>query len=263
MEGVTTHTEQGTGEPKGHEEAMLNKVDETNKALDDAAGNTGNVAERPDHVPEKFWNAETGEADYEAMSKSYTEMEKKFSQGNNDTDDNDDSDDQEGGDPTDQVQGMDGFANEYMENGELSDESYKALEAQGIDRDTVDEYIAGQEAMAQLRANEVYDLAGGQEQYENMLEWAADNYTPEESAVFDAAIEGDKAGLEMAIRDLKTRFVAENGNEQSLLNGNGQTNTSNGYESWAQVTAAMKDSRYQNDPAYRAEVDRKLAASKL
>ena len=33
------------------------------------------VAERPEYIPEKFWNAETGEARTEEMAKSYTQLE--------------------------------------------------------------------------------------------------------------------------------------------------------------------------------------------
>jgi hypothetical protein len=39
------------------------------------------TAERPDHIPEKFWNEETGEADTEGLAKSYTELESKFRAG--------------------------------------------------------------------------------------------------------------------------------------------------------------------------------------
>tara|TARA_R100000734_G_C3317256_1_gene110223 strand:- start:1821 stop:2564 length:744 start_codon:yes stop_codon:yes gene_type:complete len=38
------------------------------------------VPERPDYIPEKFWNAETGEARTEEMAKSYTQLE-TFSKG--------------------------------------------------------------------------------------------------------------------------------------------------------------------------------------
>lgn len=47
-------------------------------------GNNGNAGERPGFLPEKFWNAETGSPDLEGLSKSYTELEKKFSTRNDD-----------------------------------------------------------------------------------------------------------------------------------------------------------------------------------
>lgn len=37
------------------------------------------IAERPEHIPEKFWNAETGEPRLEEAFKSYTHLEQKMS----------------------------------------------------------------------------------------------------------------------------------------------------------------------------------------
>jgi hypothetical protein len=44
------------------------------------AGDTGNteVAERPENVPEKFWDAEAGQLRSDALLKSYTELEKSW-----------------------------------------------------------------------------------------------------------------------------------------------------------------------------------------
>ena len=36
------------------------------------------TVERPEYVAERFWNAETNEADYESMGKSYNELNSKF-----------------------------------------------------------------------------------------------------------------------------------------------------------------------------------------
>ena len=38
------------------------------------------VAERPEHIPEKFWNADTGETNIDDLAKSYNNLE-KFSTG--------------------------------------------------------------------------------------------------------------------------------------------------------------------------------------
>lgn len=45
------------------------------------AKSTGAPIERPEYLPENFWNAEKGEADLEAMSKSWTDLRKMISQG--------------------------------------------------------------------------------------------------------------------------------------------------------------------------------------
>jgi len=46
-----------------------------------AASDTGAAKTRPDYLPENFWNADKGEADLEAMSKSWSDLRKQISQG--------------------------------------------------------------------------------------------------------------------------------------------------------------------------------------
>ncbi|MBT8411175.1 MAG: hypothetical protein KJP02_05190, partial [Octadecabacter sp.] len=48
-----------------------------NAGTGEGAEPTG-VAERPDYVPEKFWDSDKGETRLEALTKSYGEFEKKF-----------------------------------------------------------------------------------------------------------------------------------------------------------------------------------------
>ena len=45
------------------------------------AKSTGAPIQRPEYLPENFWNAEKGEADLEAMSKSWSDLRKMISQG--------------------------------------------------------------------------------------------------------------------------------------------------------------------------------------
>jgi len=46
-----------------------------------AAADTGAPKTRPEYLPENFWNADKGEADLEAMSKSWSDLRKQISQG--------------------------------------------------------------------------------------------------------------------------------------------------------------------------------------
>lgn len=43
-----------------------------------AAGGTPTAAVRPDYIPEKFWDATKGEANYEGLAKSYAALEQKM-----------------------------------------------------------------------------------------------------------------------------------------------------------------------------------------
>ena len=54
---------------------------------------------------------------------------------------------------------MDKYYEEYSEKGELSDKSYEELEKMGLDKDLVDGYIAGQEAIANNDVKAVHDTS--------------------------------------------------------------------------------------------------------
>ena len=53
------------------------------------------------------------------------------------------------------------------------------------------------------------------------------------------------------------------GEGKPLVHGGSTTSTTGGFGSRAQMIAAMQDSKYQSDPAYRAEVEAKVAASRF
>ena len=66
----------------------------------------------------------------------------------------------------------------------------------------------------------------------------------------------------MAIRGLHAQFSADSGDGKPLVHGNNSaTADGSGFKSRAQMIEAMQDSKYQSDPAYRAEVEAKLARS--
>jgi hypothetical protein len=69
----------------------------------------------------------------------------------------------------------------------------------------------------------------------------------------------------LAIAGLNAQFRATQGSNPSLLNGFAPAGGDAvvGYRSTAELTTAMSDPRYAKDPAYRKDVEAKLAASKL
>src|SRR5687768_2714090 len=54
-----------------YDAAMAAKFDKATGAVEEPTKPT-----RPDHIPEKFWDADKGEVRLEAMAKSYAELEK-------------------------------------------------------------------------------------------------------------------------------------------------------------------------------------------
>lgn len=161
---------------------------------------------------------------------------------------------------------VDSYEKEFQEQGKLSDESYTKLEAQGYPRDVVDKYIAGQQAIAaaqtlQAEQNKqtIFTAVGGEDQYKSMIQWASQNLSAEERTAFNATMgTGDMGQIKLAVAGLKTRFESIHGHDPKLIGGKAGPSGQSGFRSMAEMTAAMRDPRYQRDPAYRADVIRRV-----
>lgn len=154
------------------------------------------------------------------------------------------------------------FSQEFFTTGKLSDESYKSLEGMGYPKAIVDQFIAGQQAVIAREEQAVYDSVGGKETYASMTQWASQNLGKEEIDAYNAAISsGNPAQVQFAVKGLQARY-ASNNREPSLMSGGGKAAPS-GFRSVAEVVAAMSDPKYKVDPAYRAEVERKIANSNV
>jgi hypothetical protein len=234
---------------------------------DDDSGNDDVVY--PDYIPEKYRNGTVEEA-HAAMAKGYDELNTKLGASDDDTDDGDgdadtdadDSNDDDSDDSTSNKLMLADLETEYLENdGEISQKTLDAWEKQGWGKAEVDNYIAGQQALADQLITRVHNQVGGEEQYTQMLNWATNNWTPEEVEGFDKVmVEGDEAQITLAVRGLKATFEAEAGKDPTLLNGDTDqgADKSGTYQSKAEMTKAMADPRYKTDPAYRAMVARKV-----
>lgn len=155
---------------------------------------------------------------------------------------------------------------EYTQNGRLSEKSYKQLEDGGISREMADQYIAGQKALGEQIGNQVKNEVGGQEEYGNMVEWAKNNYTQDQIKAYDAAVNSGNIELaKMAARGLKADYVNKEGSEGKTYSGTQAAPEGVGdvFRSNAEVTAMMKDPRYEYDHAFRQDVLNKLDRSDI
>jgi len=148
---------------------------------------------------------------------------------------------------------------EYAQAGELSEDTYKALEAKGIDKKTVDAYIAGQEALAQQEVAKLHQSVGGEEEFTSMIEWAADNLSDADKAKFNKAVENPDVA-EFAIQGLYAKYRADAG--PNFVTGSTTSSTS-GYQSQREMMKDMASPQYRTDPAYRKAVEQKIARSKF
>ncbi len=165
---------------------------------------------------------------------------------------------------------MSALAEEYTTTGKLSDESYAELAECGFSRDLVDTYIAGRKAQAaegqalgERAQAEIFEVAGGEEAYNALIDWAENKLTqPEKEAYNKAVATGDVALIKLAAQGLKAKHELAYGRDPKLTRGGGKAPVSNpGFESQQEMMKAMSDPRYGRDPKYTKEVEQKTVNS--
>lgn len=160
------------------------------------------------------------------------------------------------------------FSKMFAETGKLDETAYEELSKMGFPKEAVDAYIAGQTIPAKIAEDEVTAVkavAGGDEGYSQLISWAGINLSPEEISVFNKAIDtGDKDIAILAVEKLQSKFESAKGKPPKLISGKpSDARGGVGFRSSAEVVAAMKDPRYKTDPAYRADVEQRLAFSNV
>jgi len=219
------------------------------KSNDDTSKSTDET--RPEWLPEKFTSAED-------LAKAYSELEKKQS-----TPKEEPSQQQMRAD-AEASQGMEKFYSEYSQNGELSEKSYEELSKMGLDKNLVDGYIAGQQAIANSEVKMIHDTVGGEENYSKVIEYAKNNLTEAEQNAFNETLDtGSIEQVKFAVQAIANRAGVSGEQPMQMINGDTNDVSIDVFESVAQVTEAMNDPRYANDPAYRKQVELKLAKSSV
>ena len=129
-------------------------------------------------------------------------------------------------------------------------------------RKQVEEEGVGAKDFTEAEMSELKGVVGGDENYQNMLQWAGANLNQQEIDMFDAVMQrGDALGAFFAIRSLAYRYNDAAGYEGKMLTGNAPKTSGSQYRSQQEVIQAMSDPRYDSDPAYRKDVMDKLTRS--
>ena len=117
--------------------------------------------------------------------------------------------------------------------------------------------------ISDAEAQEIVTSVGGQEAYNQTLAWAAENLSPEDRAAYDQVItSGNKAATRFAVEALTNRYKAAVGFDGEAVSG-GRTKSSGAkpYRSEAELRRDLSNPRYQQDPAFRLDVEERLASS--
>ena len=212
--------------------------------------------------------------DAEELEQAYIELQRKL--GSRDTEDQTQTDESvEEETPEEEEEPIDySFLNrlsEEADGGEFTQETIAALE-QMSSSDIADMFLAYRHEVGepqpayQMSSDDIAELkgvAGGEQEYSNMLSWASQNLGPEEIQVYDSVMDkGDPQAIYFAIQALTYRFKDSVGYEGQMLTGKA-AQSRDAYRSQAEVVRAMQDPRYDNDAAYRQDVYDKLERSDL
>lgn len=247
----------------------LEEQSQTQDASQEAQTNESieETSERPEWLPEKFSNAQE-------LAKAYSELEKKFSS-------------KEPSDPSimearkqaeenqnnlkikepeqkteTQQNGLDKFYTEYEQSGSLSEQSYSELAKLGLDKNVVDAYISGQEALAEKHTASIMSAVGGQENYNNMIEWASQNLSKGEIDAFNNTVDrGTLEQAQLAIAGVNAKYQAQT-REPNLFSGS-KADSNLGYRSVAEMLTDINNPKYKTDTAFRKDVENKVKQSNV
>ena len=216
------------------------------------------VSERPEWLPEKFESPE-------ALANAYGELESKMGT-NQPTESAPESTDAITESTGMSSENLAEYTKEFSEAGDLSSESYEKIQKDwGVPEEISRAYVEGQKALLAQAHGTIFNEVGGEENYGEMIEWAKENLSEEEVTSYDRTMDsGDLNSAIMAARGLSARFTQATGSNPSLLKGTAPpTKGGNPFRSWNQVSEAMRDPRYSKDPAFRQEIQDRLAISQL
>lgn len=157
----------------------------------------------------------------------------------------------------------------YSNNNQLKPETLQKLKELPSEK-LIEAYIDLQknappvvaQPLSDADAAEIVKSVGGESSYNQTLAWAAENLTPAEVAAYDNVVNtGNKDAIFFAVQALNQRYKDAVGFEGNQVSGKSVKNTVKGFRSQAELARAISDPRYRNDPAYRLDIESKLAAS--
>ena len=213
------------------------------------------------------------------LEKAYMELEKKLGSRDEEVSETEPQEQESVEEPTpseysSQIEAINSAADEFYEKGELSAETLAKFENMSS-KELVQayfEYEAGlpkqqssQESveLSSQDVNRIQNSVGGEAAYQQLVGWAAQNFSPSEIQAFDNVVDsGNVDAINLALAGLKARYTDAVGYEGTMIQGKAAA-PADTFKSQAEVVRAMSDSRYDRDPAYRDAIMQKLSRSDL
>lgn len=154
---------------------------------------------------------------------------------------------------------FDKLAEEYSNNGSLSQESLDALNKAGYPNAVVHAYLSGLESLSEHFTTQVMSYAGGEEGFNHLTDFLRTQPQEVVNAYNETIQTGNLGQIHLMIDGLMSKMTQAYGTAKPTImgNGNGSAKTE-GYTSIEAMTKDMSDPRYQVDPAFTRSVFQKI-----
>jgi high-affinity Fe2+/Pb2+ permease len=214
--------------------------------------------------------------DAQELEKAYIELEKKLGSRDSEEESGESEPQAEEQEPSQysvQIEAISKAAEEFNSKGELSAETLAQFE-QMSSKELVQAYMEYEASLPTFDApqsvelssadiNTIQNSVGGEAAYQQLVGWAAQNFSEAEIQAFDNVVDsGNVAAINLALAGLQARYTDANGYEGNMIQGKAAA-PADTFKSQAEVVRAMSDPKYDKDPAYRDEIMQKLARSNL
>lgn len=212
------------------------------------------------------------------LLKAYEELQKKLGQDTPEPDEEPSEEqpeaseeesetEEEEAEPSELVGYMEQLSKVYDEHGSINDADIDKL-SQMDSKDLIKAYLeyygksSQQATMQQEAVNEIYGAVGGQENYNEMVSWAGQNLPQEDIDSFNQVTNSNNpVAIKFAVEALYNRYRSAEGYEAPLVTGKKASGGVKPYRSQAELARDIADPRYHNDPAFRQDVEQRLARS--
>ena len=205
----------------------------------------------------------------EELEKGYLEAQKQLGKGSDEEEAEVEEETQEY-EPTETTELISEASAEWYESGELSQETIDKFAAMDS-TDLVNAYLEMQASapqtaetpdLSQADVDSLFAEFGGQAQYEELTDWAAQSLSDGEAEAFNQVIDtGSIEQIKLMMAGLQARYTTENGYEGVQLQGKPPSNSRDVFRSQQEVVDAISNPRYDRDEAYRLDVLEKLERS--
>jgi hypothetical protein len=237
---------------------------------------------RPDNVPEKFWDAEKGALNTEALLKSYTELEKQFSSKGDekpedkpadapedkpedkpeDVPEDKPEDEDKPADKADLTSALENANKVFQETGGLDADARKPFLDAGYTDEHIDLYLAGVKAQTEGLKQAAIKGAGVEDyaEVEKAIAWASENWSEKKILAFNAQA-ADVETIGDAAKMLYQAFSEANPGEGRLAAVSGHTR-GDVYTNKDQYQVDLRKADSMADPLEAREA-RKQAVDKM